>query len=477
MIELQTVEVPVHMIDNGEKRLDASFYAQDVVNARVLIDKLIRKGTEIGEVNTLANDLYHRPRFKRKYVSKKQGLPFLTPTDLFMFPLRPRKSVIDPPEGLTVEPEWILITCSGTVGRCIISTSMISECILSHDIIRLLPKYIERLGYLYAYLNTWIGQAFLTKDKYGATVKHIEPHHISAIPIPFIPEIEEEISQNIMDVHKLRTAAQTDLLKAEGMIYFDLGLPNIDEEDIEYFGGEKGRIVKSFALKASDLELRLDASYHPPLAQKAVSFLKKSTRGKVERLGDITNSFVPPRFTRPYVKKADEGIPLLQGSHIPLIKPLGIKSIWRKMKNIEAYIVKKNWILVTASGTIGRLSFVSDYWDNWTATNHLLRIIADESKINPGYLAAFLQTVYGQSQLLRLSYGGVVDEIGEAGDLFNNILILKPKDENIENRIGSMVTEAYNKRDKANLIEDNTVRDLENKLEEMAITSLSSGGI
>ena len=222
----------------------------------------------------------------------------------------------------------------------------------------------------------------------------------------------------------MRGEAQELLLKAEEMIYSELGLPKIDEEDVEYLDGEIGRPVKAFEVKASGLDYRLDASYHLPIAHLVVSNLQKVKLDHIKKLKEVADSFVPPRFKRPYVRDPNDGIPLLQGTHIPQIKPLDIKYIWKRMKNIEAYIVRKNWILVTCSGTIGRLVLVSDYWDGWTATNHLLRIIPKEKEINPGYLAGFLLSIYGQVQFQRLVYGGVVDGIGEAGELFNDILVL-----------------------------------------------------
>jgi len=468
MTGIQIIDVPVHWVGDGEKRLDAGFYAQDVITAKILIDKINQMGISIDKIDDITDDIFHRPRFKRKYTTKRRSLPFLTPTDLFMFPLKPKKYVIDPPSGLMVSKNWILITCSGTVGRCSISNSEISKCILSHDIIRIKPKGINALGYLYAYLNTWIGQAFLTKDQYGATVKHIEPHHVANIPVPRIPKLEGEINQKILEAHSLREEAQELLLKAEEMLYSELGLPKIDEDDVEYFGDEVGRLVKAFEVKMSELDYRLDASYHVPIAHLAVSNMRKTQTGSIKRLYEVADSFVPPRFKRAYVKNPDDGVPLLQGTHIPQIKPLDIKYIWKGMKNLKDYIVRRDWILVTCSGTIGRLALVSNYWDGWSATNHLLRIIPDESEISPGYLAGFLLSIYGQVQFQRLVYGGVVDEIGEAGELFNDILILKPKDKNIEEKIGSLVIEAYNKKDKANQIEEAAIKHLEDALVEIS---------
>jgi len=79
-----------------------------------------------------------------------------------------------------------------------------------------------------------------------------------------------------------------------------------------------------------------------------------------------------------------------------------------------------------------------------------------------------LLSIYGQVQFQRLIYGGVVDEIGEAGELFNDILILKPKNKDIENKIGNFTFEAYDKRDKANQVEDEAIKSLERRLKEIA---------
>ena len=325
----QVFDIENRWLFDGEKRLDASFYAKDVIASKILIGTLEESEIAIETIDTMSKDIFHRSRFKRNYVGIGEGLPFLTPTDLLMFPLKPRKSVVNPPEGLQVSPGWILITCSGTIGRTIIANRFISPCILSHDVIRIVPNNKNLHGYLYAYLNTWMGQAFLTKDRYGATVKHIEPHHVATIPIPHIPELEEEINQKVLEAHRLREEAQELLLKTEEMLYSELRLPKISEDDVEYFGGEKARIVKSFEIKASELNQRLDASYHEPILRHVKKYLTKHEadgRYKLPELRNVADVFDLPTYKRIYVN-FDEGLPILSGVHLRQTKLWDLKYI------------------------------------------------------------------------------------------------------------------------------------------------------
>lgn len=471
---MEAKEIPFHFFDLGthwvveqEKRMDARFYDKDVIAAREIIEKIGKKNIEIKSVNDFSENVFWPGRFKRSYVSKSKGEPFIMPSEALMFLPKPRKFVKDYPEDIRINKNWLLITRSGSVGRILISNDLLENCVLSDDLIRVIPNDIKNFGYLYAYLNTWMGQAFLVKDQYGATVKHIEPHHVSAIPVPSIPRIEKKINERIIQAHKLREEAQIKLLKAEEMIYLRLGLPKINEEKVSYFGNDLGRITKSFGVNSYELDFRLDASYHTPTANFVIKNLKKTKCGTIFKLGNIAKTFVPPRFKRAYVKDLSNGTPLLQGSHITQINPQDLKFIWKGMRKLEKYIVKKNWILVTCSGTIGRLSLVMSYWNGWTATNHLLRIVPDGKKIHPGYLNAFLLSDYGQILFQKLIYGGVVDEIGEAGELFNEIPIIKPAKEKVEEEIGNLVFEAYQKRDKANQIENEFINLLEKEIKKL----------
>jgi type I restriction enzyme S subunit len=179
------------------------------------------------------------------------------------------------------------------------------------------------------------------------------------------------------------------------------------------------------------------------------------------RLGDVAKPYVAPRFRRIYVAP-EYGIPFLQGSHIPLMKPYDPKYLSRiAHADVSSWIIRDGWVLVTRSGTIGRIALVPRALDGWAASQHIERIMPDLQRVHAGYLAAFLMTPYGQHQLTSKIYGGVVDELTE-DDTAAVWLPNAPPD--VQTHIGALVVEAFEKKEEANRIERDTVKELEEVL-------------
>jgi len=85
----------------------------------------------------------------------------------------------------------------------------------------------------------------------------------------------------------MREEAQELMKRAEQLFYLELGLPRLHEDDGEYFIGETGKIVKAFITKASELDLRLDASYHMPIIKFLIKQLNNSLNGYSTDLGNV----------------------------------------------------------------------------------------------------------------------------------------------------------------------------------------------
>jgi type I restriction enzyme S subunit len=455
--------VRAHWLTKDDCRLDASFYADEVVAARRVVEDSGLTIKPLGDPNVVQR-LFWPLRFKRVYTDDpNEGFPFLQASEALMF--RPQmqrwlaRSKVPNAEDYFAKEGWILVTRSGVVGRCVLVGKRLAQFFLSEDLIRIVPVLLP--GYLYAYLSSWIGQALMVKEQYGMTVTHLEPQHLARLPVPLLPDDEQQaIHEQIMQAYRLRDEANDLLDKADELLHAELGLPRFDESQVPYlFGSSK---PKAFTVRATELEGRLDASFHIPIAKAVIEQLRKGKYPLV-RLGDVAiRIFIPPRFKRIYVSP-EYGVPFLQGSHVPMIKPYDLKYLSRRAneRHIEECLIREGWILVTRSGTVGRLTLVPKALDGWAASEHCLRIVPNPKRVHAGYLAAFLITPYGQHQLTSKIYGGVVDELTEEDTA---AIWLPDAPLEVQERIGTLVVQAFEKKEEANAIEDRAIARLENIL-------------
>lgn len=469
LVSIPVVIVPAHWLYERDQRLDGGYYAQEAVSALRLVSD---SGFEVKPLGELVETPTYPGRFKRIYAkSSKDGMPFLTASETLQFRSTSQKFLAKSSEAdsCAVQQDWLLVSRSGTVGRCVIVGARLSQFAITDDAIRIPPKTTP-IGYIYAYLSTWIGQALLVKDWYGAAIKHLEPQHLMHIPVPQLPDnAQQAIHAEVIRARTLRDEANELLDEADELLHEQLGLPRFDKSLVPYFSvpalshATRPEIPppEVFCTRMSELNNRLDASYHVPVAKTAKKLLYHGNY-KPSKLSNLVRSpgdiFVPPRFKRVYVQSS-YGIPLLQGAHISQMKPYGLKYLSRtQQRGIARWLVRKGWILVTCSGTIGRVGLVSSYQHEWAASQHLLRIIPDYSKGHPGYIAAFLMTPYGQHQLASKIYGGVVDEL-TAEDTREILIPDSPLD--IQKAIGERVVRAFEKKDEATAIEEEAIRQLE----------------
>lgn len=154
---------------------------------------------------------------------------------------------------------------------------------------------------------------------------------------------------------------------------------------------------------------------------------------------------LPGRFKRVYV---DEGYGrvFIGGKQLLELDPSNKKYLSlvhhgdRISKQLELH---ENMILITCSGTIGKVALVGKHWDGWTANQHIIRIVPANENI-AGYLSVFLSSDYGYTLITRYTYGSVVDEIDNTHVADIPLPILKNID--VQNKINSLALEANKKR-------------------------------
>lgn len=197
-----------------------------------------------------------------------------------------------------------------------------------------------------------------------------------------------------------------------------------------------------------DSDLRLDAAFHLSEGVLATHILKTS-KVKCDYLKNLTTDvFMGPRFKRYYVSNLNNGVPFMGGSDMQKSGLSGLKLISKKMtKEIQQLYLKKGWILVTRSGTIGQSVFTNEDFEGKTATEDVIRIIADDNKIKAGYLYAYLSSNFGYALLTQSTYGAVIQHI-EPHHLKNLPVPILPEDK--QQQIHDLIIESSKLRVKSN---------------------------
>ena len=155
----QNYTIESNLINNGELRLNASSYSINSIKANKILKNLQSQGYAITKLGTLSNDIFIGARSKRIFVSKKEGLPYLKPKEIFTFNLKPTKWIsllTNDVENWGVSPLMMLVTQSGSIGRPLLTNKLFEDKIISQNAIRYVPSKECRtlIGYIYAYLSS-----------------------------------------------------------------------------------------------------------------------------------------------------------------------------------------------------------------------------------------------------------------------------------------------------------------------------------
>ena len=123
--------------------------------------------------------------------------------------------------------------------------------------------------------------------------------------------------------------------------------------------------------------------------------------------------------------------------------------------------IRTNSILITRSGTIGKVAIVPEHWEGWIPNEHVIRIVPANNEI-AGYLCAWLSSDYAYPLITRYTYGAVVDEINAEQVAAISIPLLH--DGNMQKAINDKVLEANRKRTEAYELEQEALTVLDEKV-------------
>ena len=451
MFKSECATLPVSEIFVRDRRLDAEVYLSEGFTVRrdIFQSKLL-----VSPLGALAK-IWQPSRLKGVRVGLEHGVPFLAGTQVFDIWPEPRKWIAPSRtpdlERRYVAPNWILVTCSGTVGKAIITYSAHTKFIISHDLLRVETHEPETRSYVYAFLRTRFGQAMMRASQYGNVIKHLEVAHLKEIPVPELVRLRPFIHKQITGVFAARDEAyRLDLAARKCFADVMNYRPDVPHEE-------------GYSIAASQMyngRRRLEAAAYSPSSQMVCQIYERNAQSVVA-LSTVARVFLPGRFRRIY---GATGTTYLDSVPIFRINPDLTKFLTPATKiDFNAYMVRRGWLLMARSGQIyginGQAILASDWHEGKVITEHIMRIIPDRDKIRSGYLQTVLShPTLGQPLVVSRAYGTSVPELAPKDIEGLPIPRLKRR---VEEKIASMAERASALRLKADNEENDTVASLE----------------
>lgn len=386
---------------HSTQRFDPSFHLSDAITLREKVENVPFEKVSIADAteNVFLGNIFSRIFVK----DAEHGIPYLAASDTVLANLdtgrylsKKQASILS---YLMLKKDWIVVTCSGTIGNVTYTNSSFENHIATHDLIRIVPNDEKNLrGYLYAFLASKYGYNQLTQSQFGGVVKHINADHVRNIKVPCFAEFfQEEVNDLVQEAARLRENASDALEYAIG--YFDtLFLMPFKESCL-------GKVSSKEIL--TSINKRFEASFHISEGKDIDKYIKEHYEWK--SLGEVcSNISRPDIFKRYYVKK---GITFLGGADIFLATPDSEKHLSpKKTANIGALMIKEGTILLPRSGTIGNVAWAHAGHAQKLASEDVIRITPNDI-LRAGYVYAFLASKYGKKLIQRYIFGSVIQHV------------------------------------------------------------------
>lgn len=400
-VGIETVDcmtLPLSEILGGDRRLEAGSYLSPgfVVRHRTGL-----ANCQVAVLGSLGS-VWQPSRLKGIQVEPGHGVPFIAATQAFDIWPTPRKWIApDKTPNLQsryVEPDWILVTCSGTVGQAILTYAAHAGLVISHDLLRVEIAKPKLRSYVYAFLRTWYGRAMMRASHYGNVIKHLEVSHLKKLPVPILDRLLDETHRGVLSVFSARDEAHQLDMSSRAMFAAAM-------EDQPEIVSEQGYIVPASQLFGG--RRRLEASAQSPNS-RFVSQVYERNSDSVVALHSVARVSLPGRFKRIY---GEQGVAFLDSEPVFKINPEVTKFLTPATNiDLDAYTVRRGWLLMARSGQTyginGQVILASEGAEQKVITEDIIRIVPSKNRVRSGYLQAVLShPKLGQPLIVSQAFG------------------------------------------------------------------------
>ena len=450
-------------------RIDPSLHLSEGLQVR---EELEKSPYELITIKDASEKVFFGNIFSRVFVKDKEhGKTYLAASDTVLANIETGRYLSNKQSNqlkyLWLQKNWILVTCSGTLGNVTYTNSTFEDKIATHDLIRIVPNdnHILR-GVVYAFLAGKYGYYQITQSQFGGVVKHINDKDVRSILIPNFPDtFQKEVDDLIQESARLREEAADMLFEAERLLKTSANLRDLTPEDYDYFGPRgAGREVSCFVRKRKDItKTTFNAFNLSERIRKTRAAMTCTTKPLREvLLGEDT--FSTGSFPRVEVKEG-YGVMLINQKDIfdTIIKGKYISKRGVKTDNMVEY----GEVLIAGVGTLGenetfcRVIFANEDLVGQLVSGEFIRMKVN-NEIPSGYLFVWLSSEHGFRFLRSIQAGTKLCRPIPKLVLDIPVPIISP---DIMNEIDQLVKEAHTKRYEANENERKAIRMVEEEIE------------
>ena len=424
--KVKSASLPVSALTGGDRRMEAETYLSSGFGIRNAIQS---KSSGWVRFQQLAR-VWMPSRLTGIVVSPEYGKPFLTATQVFDVRPFPRKhlavELMSGARNCFVDDGVILVTRSGSVGHATVSNAVHRGIVISDDLLRVTAVAREQAGWIYAFLLTPHSRAMCKGAHYGHMIKHLEPSHLNALPVPTVSDnVARDFTRRVARIVERRNEGNRLTLEAEERFEKALGPMKVKD------WGENGFVVK-VSRAFLPRRLRLDAALHNPGAATVIRHLGKNGKGFTTVSHAGYDVWVPGRYKR--IPAAD-GVIYRDSADLLKVSPdLNKRYADCRFGDQFRGRVKRGWILIASSGQvygiIGSAILATPVLDDQVVSNHVIRLAPKNDSVPAGYiLTALTHPTLGRPLVKALAFGSSIPEIDSSDLAGLQIVRLTPVEE------------------------------------------------
>lgn len=398
--------VSSRLLSRRERRLEASTFLTDGFGLRQGLES-VPSTVPMADVA----EIWQPSRLKGYPVDPGKGLPFFSAGQVFESQPRVRKWLAEAmvPAVATryLSQDWLMMSCSGEVGRITAVYVEHLDKVITHDLLRVIPRDPQDYGWIYAYMKTPTFFAIARSSQYGHMIKHLEPEHVRAMPVA-IPDVttRRNIGQDAKNALEKRQASRQLQGQADAILS---GLINPD--------GMPVHESPTSTVLASDLwsgRRRIEGQFHRSDVLQVEQMVRSAARAVQPLEAVVASVFMSNRFKR---HLGANGTPYRSASELFDVNPPVTKRIYAGLlENPEAYLLQPGHMIMARSGQtyglLGRTLVLSRSHEGTFGSEDLIRIVPDPSKARAGYLQTVLNHIdYGRPRVVRYASGTSVPHL------------------------------------------------------------------